>query len=278
MSKRVTFLGVLSALIFVLFIQVFAVLITLLNAPVYSVTGYSYTPLGTSAAGSAGNALLFVASVFIATIIMLWLVRKKMTLSFKFLIFGAIALSAYFLTLITLDSLLSFLNLGLDTVPLEIIISFTPVIAIAYTTFFNGSKLISTAVLALLSAEVGSFFASTFPPITALLLPVIFSVYDIYAVFKGPLRELVTIAPSNVLTNLSVRVGEFTIGLGDTMFYAMLPSFSAYMLSLECTIFTLSAIDIGFIITLYLLSKRRLLPGLPIPMALGLVTILACYR
>jgi hypothetical protein len=33
------------------------------------------------------------------------------------------------------------------------------------------------------------------------------------------------------------------------------------------------AIDVGMVITLFLLSKRRLLPGLPIPMLLGITAI-----
>jgi C4-dicarboxylate transporter len=70
------------------------------------------------------------------------------------------------------------------------------------------------------------------------------------------------------------RLGEFSIGTGDTIFYSMLPALAFYQFNLTYALYTLVAVDVGVVITLYLLSRSRLLPGLPIPMALGLGTLL----
>ncbi len=134
--------------------------------------------------------------------------------------------------------------------------------------------MLAPLVTGLLSAEVGSDFASAIPLYTALLLPLVFSVYDLYAVFAGPLRQLVTIAPTEVLTAVTSQLGEFSIGTGDTIFYSMLPALALYQFNLYYALYTLVAVDLGVIITLYLLSKSKLLPGLPIPMALGMGTLL----
>jgi len=133
--------------------------------------------------------------------------------------------------------------------------------------------LLAPLITGLLSAEVGSYFASAIPLYTALILPLVFSVYDIYAVFVGPLRQLVSIAPPEVLTAVTSQLGEFSIGTGDTIFYSMLPALALYQFNLAYALYTLVAVDIGVIVTLYLLSKSRLLPGLPIPMAFGLGTL-----
>ena len=72
---------------------------------------------------------------------------------------------------------------------------------------------------------------------------------------------------------MSVKAGEFTLGLGDIVFYTMLPSLAIYRFGLVQSFYAMVAIDIGMVLTLYLLSMRRLLPGVPIPMLLGVLVI-----
>ena len=124
---------------------------------------------------------------------------------------------------------------------------------------------------------MGSFFALTLPTWTALALPIAFSIYDIYAVFSGPLKALVGTAPGVALVGMSVRAGEFTLGLGDIVFYTLLPCFALFQFGVVQSLYVIVAIDAGMVITLYLLSKRRLLPGLPIPMLFGILVIGASY-
>ena len=129
----------------------------------------------------------------------------------------------------------------------------------------------------LLSAEVGSYFASTIPILTALLLPIAFSLYDIYTVFRGPLKTLITTLPAESLTAISSKVGDFSIGTGDTVFYAMLPALGYFQFGFGQAFLALVAVDVGVVMTLYLLGKARLLPGLPIPMFLGVAVLVAFY-
>jgi len=276
-GKKVTPTGILKAFVLVLGIQVLAILLTYLNAPVLSLAGYSYAPLGTSAAGSAGNTILLVFVVFAMTLVLVWILKQKRVLSFKVVLFAATAITAFSLTLITVDSLFEyFLKLSIPIV--EAIISLLPVVLLGYTTFVKSSPRISSAVLALLSAEVGSYFATTLPLLTALLFPIAFSLYDFYAVFRGPLKELIAAAPASALGVVSVKAGEFTIGLGDTVFYSMLPSLAIYQLNLLGTAITVASVDAGMVLTLYLLTKKKLLPGLPIPMVLGVASLLIFFR
>jgi len=264
----------------VLAIQIVSLLITYQNLPTYtyivSTTGYSYAPLGTSSAGSAGNALILVLIVFGSTLALVWVLARKMLLSFKVLIFGSVAISAFLLTLITVDSVTyRYVPAGLQ-LPLDTAVSLFVVALVGLTIFAGRFSRLSTAVLAFVGAEVGSFFASTLPPLTALVLPVVFSVYDIYAVFRGPLKQLIGMAPNIALTGMSVKAGEFTLGLGDIVFYTMLPSLALFYLTPLISFSTILVIDIGVVVTFYLLSRRKLLPGLPIPMLLG-VALLAVF-
>ena len=53
----------------------------------------------------------------------------------------------------------------------------------------------------------------------------------------------------------------------------MLPGIALYWFDLSAAILTMVAVDAGVVLTLYLLSRSKILPGLPIPMALGLAAI-----
>jgi presenilin-like A22 family membrane protease len=280
-EKKVTPLNLLVAAGMVVVIQLVALTITAQNLPVYtsivSTTGPSYAPAGTSMVGSALNAILLVAFAFVLTVVLVWLLRRKMVRFFKVLIFGSVAFSAFVLTLVTADVFaVSYLPPSF-----ELTVAFgVPallVVAIAYIIFVKNVPWLATIILAFVGAEVGSFFAVTLSPWTALALPIAFSVYDIYAVFRGPLRALVGTNPGIALVGMSIKAGEFTIGLGDIVFYTLLPSLALYYLyphfGFLPVALTIVAIITGIVATLFLLSRKRLLPGLPIPMLLGVLVI-----
>jgi len=214
-----------------------------------------------------------VAAAFVLTLGLVWLLRRKRVTSFKVIVFASVAFSGFILTLVTAD------DFAVQYLPpaLEIPFSFggaaLVVLLLFFIIFVKNSPWLSTFVLGFVGAEVGSFLAETLPPWTALALPIAFSIYDIYAVFKGPLKSLVGTAPNVALVGMSIKAGEFTLGLGDVVFYTMLPSLAYFQWGLGVVLYTIVAIDVGMVITLFLLSKRRLLPGLPIPMLLGISVI-----
>ncbi|MDV3244465.1 MAG: presenilin [Nitrososphaerales archaeon] len=279
-KKRITAPNILFAVAVVLVIQLVSLLITYENIPTYtyivSTTGYSYAPLGTSSAGSAGNAVILVLIVFASTLALVWVLARKMILSFKVLIFGSVSISAFLLTLITFDSFSYKFVPDSYELPLGVAVSLVVVALIGISIFVKNYPWLSTGILAFVGAEVGSFFASTLPPLTALLLPIVFSIYDVYAVFRGPLKQLIGMGGNMALTGMSIKAGEFTLGLGDIVFYTMLPSLALFYLTPLLSLSTILVIDVGVVVTLYLLSRKKLLPGLPIPMLLG-VLLLAVF-
>lgn len=281
-KKKVTPLNLAAAIGLVFVVQLVSLWITNLNKPVYVAVGpISVGPFtGTAASVSVGNSITLVILVFVTTLGLVWLIRKKLVRSFKTVVFAAVSFSAFALTWFTVDGIFSaYPWYGAPYVlPAELLIAAVPAAVIGYTIFVKNHLILSTAILGLISAEVGSFFASTLPLDMALLLPLLFGVYDIYAVFRGPLKQLVSAAPAGALAGMSVRAGEFTLGLGDIVFYSMLPSIALFYLQPFSTILTLVAVDLGVVFTLYLLTRRKMLPGLPIPMALGLLVIAVSFH
>ncbi len=280
-KKRITAPNILFAVLVVVAIQIVALFITYENMPTYaymvSTSGYSYAPLGQSSAGSIGNAVILVTIVFVSTLALVWVLRRKMVTSFKLLIFISISISAFVLTLVTFGSVISTFVPDAWQLPLDLAVSGVLVVLIGITIFVKDYPWLSTVVLAFVGAEVGSFFASTLPPVTALALPVVFAAYDIYAVFRGPLKQLIGIGGGVALTGMSIKAGEFTLGLGDIVFYTMLPSLALYYFTPLISVSTILVIDAGVVVTLYLLGRKRMLPGLPIPMILGVLLLTAFF-
>ncbi len=280
-EKKVTAGNLLLAAGIVGVIQLVALSVTSQNLQVYATlvgaTGPSYAPAGTTLAGSAVNAVLLVGFAFAMTVLLVWLLKRRLVLSFKVLVFGSLAFSAFVLTMVTADVFAAdFLPPALE-LPVAFGVPGLVVAAIAYVIFVENVPWLSTVVLAFVGAEVGSFFAVTLSPWTALALPIAFSLYDVYAVFKGPLKALIGTAPGIALAGMSIKAGEFTVGLGDVVFYTLLPSLALFQFyptfGLLPAALTIVAINVGVVITLFLLSRRRLLPGLPIPMLLGVLVI-----
>ncbi len=263
-------------------IQVAALAFTYFIAPITASTGFTYAPGGTSAAGSATSALVLVAGAFTTTLIAIWLIKRKRANIFTWLIFTFTSVALFLMTLLTTSTVAAYFLDANAALALGILLSVGVTVAFAFITRVPKLYVLGPLMTGLLSAEVGSIFASTIPILTALLLAAVFSVYDIYAVFRGPLKQLVSMAPAQALTAVTSRLGEYTLGTGDTIFYSMLPAIAllqgasvTLQYNVPFALATMASIDVGVVITLYLLSRSRMLPGLPIPMALGLLTLLA---
>ena len=281
-EKKVTPENLVLAVCAVAVVQLVGLLISYQNLPVFQLivnsTGY-VNPVGGLTGGgevasTAGNAVLLVGLAFLLTLGLVWLLRNKRVTSFKLIIFASVAVASFAITLITAD-VFAFDNLPpAAELPFSFGVASLVVVMIGYVIFVKNVVWLSTGVLAFVGAEVGSFFAESLPPLTALVLPAAFALYDIYAVFKGPLKMLIGTAPNVALVGMSIRAGAFTLGLGDIVFYTMLPSLALLQAGYVAALATITAIDVGVIITLFLLSRRKLLPGLPIPMLFGIIVLL----
>jgi hypothetical protein len=283
-EKKVTPANIALAVGAVAVVQLVALLISEHNLPVYQIIVNSTGPVnpvgfltgggGNDLGSVAGNVILLVGLAFVLTLGMVWLLRNRRVTSFKVIIFASVSIASFTITLVTADVFAFDYLPPAAEIPFAFGISFLVVAIIGYTIFFRNVVWLATGILAFVGAEVGSFFAEALPPVTALVLPVAFALYDIYAVFRGPLKQLVGTAPNVALVGMSIKAGVFTLGLGDIVFYTMLPSLALLQAGYLAALYVTIAIDAGVMVTLYLLSKRRLLPGLPIPMLFGVAVLL----
>ena len=272
-------LGALKTLAFVGLIQVFALAITKVNTPITELVAPQGipTPGGNSASGGVYNVVILVIFVFATTLTAVWLARKRRVKIFMAMVFGGTAIALFLLTLLGSISLTSSYMDANTSLDLSLAFAASTVVLLALIALHKVPASFALILTGLLSAEVGSYFASAIPLLTAILLPLGFAAYDVYTVFRGPLKTLINTLPEESLTTMASKIGDFSIGTGDTVFYAMVPALGYYQFGFGSAFLALIAVDAGVVMTLYLLSKARLLPGLPIPMGLGVAVLLAFY-
>jgi len=264
-------------LAFTLIAQLFAIFITKIfySSPLAE---EAYEPFGNTVEGAIANSLPLIASIFIFGFFLAFLVKWKKFSFIKALVTGFLIGSVFSINIILFSTIFpeSILLPWFFSIFLVCL-----VFLVAYSkTFYFLSKFLSLFI----GAEIAGYFSTILQPPTVLVFPLLLAIYDIYAVFAGPLKRIlgkptkakkVVKIKIDFLPLLIVDFDLIKIGLGDVVFYSMLPATAFMLFGLQKMLLTLVATNLGVLITIYLLRKKRIpLPGLPIPMFLGVLSLL----
>jgi presenilin-like A22 family membrane protease len=123
----------------------------------------------------------------------------------------------------------------------------------------------------LLGGGLGVFFSASIPFLSAVVILVFLAVYDVFAVYYGPVGKI-AYSGLDQLQGLSYSFKDVQMGLGDLVFYSMLVGSLLFEFQpnlLPCFI-SVIGITVGSLLTLVMLEKKGIFPGLPFPIALGL--------
>jgi presenilin-like A22 family membrane protease len=226
------------------------------------------TPFPETTSGQFSNALYFVVIIAIAATVFYLLIKWRSRRMISFLVGFAMTAASMLLSLFYLFALLSsFANWEIYITAVSIIITVVVDLAV-----FKLGGTARNIVVIFLGGALGVFLGRSIPVVSALLILVFLAVYDIIAVYKGPVGK---IADSGLdqLKGLSFSFREIQMGLGDLVFYSMLCSvmllntdyggWAPYLLSL-------AGVLVGSFLTFIMLKKKGIFPGLPIPIFLGL--------
>ncbi len=288
----------------------FSILITILLAGLTAVSYLFFYPPSEEGAtfkesqmGSAAAIynLLFLLSIVLIFSIILYIMIKKRMLNLltimQALLLGFVggSIISFFLVLWfyeglillnnvinldflfnSIDTLIMVLQIAIDI--LFIIIGALIVLSITSNRFAKYRN----PLLILLSATTGGFLGLSLGEITPIILMIGFAIYDIFAVFKGPLK-LITEELRNIVEEegeeLKTKTG-LLLGLGDLFFYSLAVGYSIAYLGWLPTALVGVTLSVGatYTIGLVLKSKRkRALPALPIPIFLSIGIIVLFY-
>jgi presenilin-like A22 family membrane protease len=239
---------------------------SLLQKPVPSAPPeFPVTPIPqTTPEGPYFNAVYFLIIVGVGAIVIYLLIKYRNRKTLNLLTGTALTTAFLLLSFVYFSKILSSVN---NSLTLVIILSIVIAVIADIVIFRVGGKACDIVVIGL-GGALGVFFGANLNFPTALIVLSVLAVYDIVAVFYGPVGK---IAESGLeqLKGLSFSFKEIQMGLGDLVFFSLLIGNLLVNFNLLASVFSLVGILTGTYLTFLVLEKREVFPGLPFPIAMG---------
>jgi presenilin-like A22 family membrane protease len=228
------------------------------------------TPIPETTPGAPfGNGLYFVVLIAISATLFYFLIKRRSKNIIKGLIVFALTTASLLLSVVYLSAVLAFFPI-IDNLWWLIALSIVLTVLFDLAIFRLGSIARNVVVVAM-GGALGIFFGFSIPLYSAVIILVFLAVYDVIAVYKGPVGKIAA-SGLDQLQGLSFSFKDIQMGLGDLVFYSMLMGvvFFSFLSSFLPTLMAIVGILAGSIITFFALEKKGIFPGLPFPILLGL--------
>jgi presenilin-like A22 family membrane protease len=229
------------------------------------------TPIPETTPGAPGwNALYFVGLIALAATVFYLLIKRRSKNIIKALVIVALTTASMLLSLVYLNALLAYIPALNDLIVL-IVLSVAITVLFDLAIFRFGSITRNTAVVCI-GGALGIFFGFSIPLWSAIAILAFLAVYDVFAVYKGPVGKIASSSGLDLLQGLSFSFKDIQMGLGDLVFYSMLTGVMLFnfLPNFLPVILSIVGIIVGSVLTFYMLEKKGIFPGLPFPIMLGL--------
>ena len=224
------------------------------------------------------NALVFVIALAASATIMLLLIKRGRMKFIRSLIKVAVLVVSFAVTFWYTASILFLLPYSPSDLLANIVllgVSAGAALAVALT-MFGKTKRYQLVGITLISALTGIFLGYSIGPVTALVLVGALVIYDIVAVFRGPVGKLAQSLEEGDLPGAVFTQGDLTIGMGDMVFYSLVATTALVYFGGILSFFAAAAgILAGTFLGFKALSKYEMFPGLPFALLLGVAGMIA---
>lgn len=228
---------------------------------------YSVTPFQ-EGVWSLANALYFVILVGVGATVLYILLKHKKQRIITIITSLALASATLMLSIVYLVAMFLTLNVPYADA-LSLILAIIITAATVFAIFRAHNKLSNLAIL-LLGGALGTFLGSTIPTQSAILILGFLAIYDIFAVYRGPVGKIARGGLEH-LRGLSFSFKDIQMGLGDLTFYSMLSGHMLLNFGPFACLASIVGILLGCVLSFMMLEKKGMFPGLPFPVLFGLV-------
>jgi presenilin-like A22 family membrane protease len=230
----------------------------------------SITVFPETSQGATLNMLLFIVPIAGMATIMYLLIKYGREKFVKNLIKVTLILAMFLLTSWYGEVILSAYNLQSQIyTSLALVATAIVTFILSYATYRSHGIAQLGAIIAI-GSLTGTFLGLSIPTLTAMVLLVALSTYDLIAVYKGPIGKIAEKVDLEGFVGAVCTYKNLTVGMGDIVFYSMLASNA--MINLGQLSFL--GASLGLIVGAYagfkMLEKREMFPGLPLALLLGL--------
>lgn len=236
-----------------------------------SVVLYDVTPFPENVPGSLGNGFYFVILAGLGASIMYLLLKRKSHKLITFIVGFALTTTTFLVTLVLFSALFSFVEISYGLV-LVLLFSVVATVLIDFAVFRTTGARNKSALL-FISGALGAFLGISIPVFSAILILSFLAVYDVYAVFRGAVGKIAN-AGMESLRGLSLSFKSVEMGLGDLVFYSMLVALVLANAGPAYCLASVLGVLAGVLLGFKMLQKRGVFPGLPFPVAFGLLPLI----
>jgi len=216
------------------------------------------------------NSFFFVVmTCFGATLIYLLLKRKKFRL-INILVGLTFSFVIFFLSFLYLSMVFVIFDLPPFGLDLWVLILSCFLSGIGLFGIFGKWKVFHEIIVIILGGALGSFLGASIPTLSAISILVFLAVYDMFAVYRGPVGKL-AMEGLEKLHGLSFSFKDVQVGLGDLVFYSMLVDHVMINFGLKSCIGAFIGISLGSFLSFKMLEREGMFPGLPFSVGLGLL-------
>ncbi|MEM3789293.1 MAG: presenilin family intramembrane aspartyl protease, partial [Candidatus Bathyarchaeia archaeon] len=201
-----------------------------------------------------------------ATILFLLLKRKRDRL-IAIVTGSSIATAAFLLSFVYFSATLELI--GFSFIEILVPISALLTVFVCYIIFKTRSR-VGDFIVLLLGGALGAFLGACVPTLSAILILCFLAVYDAFAVYHGPVGKIAREGLEK-FRGLSFAFRDIHMGLGDLTFYSMLAGHMLIYFGLLPCMASVAGILLGCFLAFKMLEKGGVFPGLPFPIAFGLV-------
>jgi len=220
-----------------------------------------------SPSGSAWNAIYFVVLIAVGAYFMYFLLKRKIRFGIRLLIGIAISIVTFTLSFLYFESI--FVIVGFEANLWLLLVISIGIAAIATYFTFSEVRTAREIIVLLIGGGLGAFLGLTIPTLSAIFILLLLAVYDVVAVFYGPVGKIASHGLED-LPGIAFSFKDVHVGLGDLTFYSMLISHALIYFGGKACAFSVVGVLLGSFLAFKLLEKKGMFPGLPIPIVLGL--------
>lgn len=230
------------------------------------------TPFPESPLGVFGNGLYFVVlSAVGASLLYVFLRRKKLRLAAVVVGF-ALTAAAFLLSMVYLYAVFSGFEMPFEDV-VVVVSAMVMTVLFDFAVFRAGDRVRGLAIL-FFGGALGAFLGMSIPAVSAVLVLSFLAVYDVFAVYRGPVGKIATRGGLELLRGLSLSFRDVQVGLGDLTFYSMLIGVVLAVAGWIYCLLSAVGVLVGAFLGLKMLERKGIFPGLPFPVALGLAPLI----
>ena len=230
----------------------------------------SITIMPETGLGSVSNALYFVILVAVGAYLMYFFLKRKIHFGIRLIIGLAVSAIAFTLSILYFDLFFIFLGWNVGIWPL-LALGVLSVFIVDYFIFLSRGA-VTNLIILLIGGSLGAFLGITVPTLSAVFILLLLAVYDVIAVYYGPVGKIASHGLEN-LPGVTFSFKDVHVGLGDLTFYSMLISHALISFGWKTCLFAFIGILAGSYIAFKMLEKKGMFPGLPIPIVLGLTLL-----